>query len=64
MSIKRNWHYFWLSYYGLLLKDCIDLEMKRKILKKNNYHKERLAAIRCIQHKVVKSYLLIIDRQD
>jgi hypothetical protein len=43
-ALRHRWHRFWLDYHMLLVKDCLDEQMKMQLIRKVEYHDNKLRA--------------------
>ncbi|MNJ01249.1 hypothetical protein D3C73_1608240 [compost metagenome] len=41
--VKSMWHQFWVNYNLALYPDCLDEEMKKKLILKIEYHQKQLS---------------------
>jgi hypothetical protein len=48
-KILYGWHNFRMNYHHLLVESCLDEELKRKLLKKYEYHKSRVVQVEKIE---------------
>lgn len=42
-KLKYKWHSFWLNFYHMMFRDCLDAEERKKIQEKIDYHQYKLS---------------------
>lgn len=51
-KILYNWHSFRMNYHFLLVESCLDYELKSKIIKKFEYHKDKAIQLKNNPHSL------------
>jgi hypothetical protein len=49
-KILYNWHNFRMNYHFLLVESCLDYELKSKLIKKFEYHKDKVNQLKNNPH--------------
>lgn len=55
-KILYGWHNFRMNYHHLLVESCLDDELKSKLLKKYEYHKDQVERLTKIEMEPSASF--------